>query len=221
MSSRKVNFQETVFEFGDDLNDLNSLEMQVSYQEIELRVRFANKAQLMRWKSTMLAMLGRAEVMKELPQAGHARRATTFTRKALADVKEENVEPDMGGEYDASIEMSNQKPIMFHRFNTKSKGNLEQDAFMREQRLTITRALSQSILKRRQGDDMMLPESGSQVNLINNMNVSASGSFVEEDSSVNSLNLLVEKIKNATSNIAEESGDIGCESEQRTLSKQL
>lgn len=44
MSSRKVNFQETVFEFGDDLNDLNSLEMQVSYQEIELRVRFANKA---------------------------------------------------------------------------------------------------------------------------------------------------------------------------------
>jgi len=50
MSSRKVNFQETVFEFGDDLNDLNSLEMQVSYQEIELRVRFANKAQLMRWK---------------------------------------------------------------------------------------------------------------------------------------------------------------------------
>jgi len=60
---------------------------------------------------------------------------------------------------------------------------------------------------------MMLPESGSQVNLINNMNVSASGSFVEEDSSVNALNLLVEKIKNAMSNIAEESGDIGCESE--------
>ena len=175
----------------------------------------------------MLAMLGRASsAAKELPSVGHVRRSTTFTRKAiLADVKEENVEPEVGGEYDASIEMSNQKPIMFHRFSTKSKGNLEQDAFMREQRLTITRALSQSILKRRQGDDMMMvvPESSaSQVKEINNMNVSASGSFVEEDSlSVNQLNSLVERIKNATSNIAEESGDIGSESEQRTLSKQL
>ena len=41
-SSKKVTIQAAIFEFGDDMNDLNMLEMLMSYEEIELRVRFAN-----------------------------------------------------------------------------------------------------------------------------------------------------------------------------------
>ena len=41
------------------MNDLNALEMLVSYQEIELRVRFDNQAQLVRWKTSIMQALGK------------------------------------------------------------------------------------------------------------------------------------------------------------------
>ena len=56
---RKVTIRETVFEFGDDMNDLNQLEMQVSFQEIELKVRFANHEQLLKWKQGIMEVLGK------------------------------------------------------------------------------------------------------------------------------------------------------------------
>ena len=57
---RKVTIQETLFEFGDELNDLNSLEMLVSYQEIEFRVKFADQAQLSKWKTSIMQALGKS-----------------------------------------------------------------------------------------------------------------------------------------------------------------
>lgn len=53
-------------------------------------------------------------------------------------------------EYNISFEKSAAKPVaLHHAFSTKSKVNLERDALMREQRLTITRALITSIVNRR------------------------------------------------------------------------
>jgi len=51
---RKVTIQEAFFEFGDGLNDLNSLEMQVSYEDIELKVRFNDQAQMLTWKNAIM-----------------------------------------------------------------------------------------------------------------------------------------------------------------------
>ncbi len=55
-------------------------------------------------------------------------------KKRLADKDENVLENDdkFNGEYDASLEMSAQKPIMFNRFSIKSKGNLEHESFLRE-----------------------------------------------------------------------------------------
>ena len=58
---RKVAIRETVFEFGDDMNDLNQLEMQVSFQEIELKVRFSSHEQLLKWKEGIMEALGKGQ----------------------------------------------------------------------------------------------------------------------------------------------------------------
>ena len=63
---------------------------------------------------------------------------------------------------------------------------------MREQRLKITRALTSSIVKQRAGD--LNYASDSQVNLINNMNVTASRSR-EEINSIDAMYKLTERIK--------------------------
>ena len=44
--NRKVTIQQAVFDFGDDLNDLNQMEMLISYEEVELHIRFSNYPQL-------------------------------------------------------------------------------------------------------------------------------------------------------------------------------
>ena len=51
---------ESLFEFGDDVNDLNELEMHVSYQDIELFVKFQDMAQFRQWKSEILYAQGKA-----------------------------------------------------------------------------------------------------------------------------------------------------------------
>ena len=45
-ANRKVTIQQAVFDFGDDLNDLNQLEMQISYEEVELQIKFNDYRQL-------------------------------------------------------------------------------------------------------------------------------------------------------------------------------
>ena len=42
-ANRKVTIQQAVFDFGDDLNDLDNLEMQISYEEVELKIRFKSQ----------------------------------------------------------------------------------------------------------------------------------------------------------------------------------
>ena len=41
------------------MNDLNQLEMQVSFQEIELKVRFSSHEQLLKWKEGIMEALGK------------------------------------------------------------------------------------------------------------------------------------------------------------------
>ena len=130
----------------------------------------------------------------------------------------ENIETEINNEYNISFEKSAIKPVALHAFNTKSKVNLERDALMREQRLTITRALITTIVNRRQHDGQ-LAQSPSQVNSINTMNVSASKSQVEE-SSIEAMNKLVERIKSANGELAEV-GDIGSENANSAITKQL
>ena len=65
----------------------------------------------------------------------------------------EDIAPEINNEYNISFEKSAIKPIAFQQaFSTKSKVNLERDALMREQRLTITRALISTIVNRRRSD---------------------------------------------------------------------
>ena len=81
---------------------------------------------------------------------------------------------------------------------------------MREQRLSITRALISTIVNRRQHDSkVVMEQSPSQVNTINTLNISASKSQVEE-SSIDAMNKLVNRIKAANGELAEV-GDIGSE----------
>ena len=131
----------------------------------------------------------------------------------------EDIASEINNEYNISFEKSAIKPVaLHHAFSVKSKGNLERDALMREQRLTITRALITTIVNRRQHDGQ-LAQSPSQVNAINTMNVSASKSQVEE-SSIEAMNKLVERIKQSNGELAEV-GDIGSENANSAITKQL
>ena len=81
---------------------------------------------------------------------------------------------------------------------------------MREQRISITRALTQTIQQRRQADELALRKrSSSEVRAINSAQITASKS--SEANSIEQMNSLVEKIKQATAELTSESGDIGSE----------
>ena len=123
----------------------------------------------------------------------------------------EDIAPEVNDEYNISFEKSAIKPIAFQQqFSTKSKVNLEKDSLMREQRLAITRALITTIVNRRCDDSkVVMEQSPSQVNTINTLNISASKSQVEE-SSIDAMNKLVNRIKAANGELAEV-GDIGSE----------
>lgn len=97
---------------------------------------------------------------------------------------------------------------------------------MREQRLSITRALIQTIHSRRDGDQKsssqvaVVPNGGMSIAEPNSSNITASKSMVET-SSIEGMNQLVERIKAANIDQAGESGDIGSGDGQLTLSKRL
>jgi len=193
---------ETLFDFGDDLNDLNELEMQVSYEEIEVRVRFSSRNQLATWKTAI------QEVLKK-EAAAHPQ-----------EDQEEDVQQDPQlGDIDLSLEKSSRKPILFQKFDTKSKARLERESMMREHRLTVTRALKQSI-ERQRSNDSPFTASESQVQSINALKVSASKSS-DRASAIIQMNQLIERIKSATTVMVGEVGDIGSESSQNRLIKQL
>ena len=154
---------ETVFAFGDDLNDLNQLEMQVSFEDIELRVRFSNADQLTTWKFAI------QDTLRKI-QTTAVQHKKTVSQVPIAD---ENVESDRILE-DISLEKSNEKPLQFKKFDTKSKAKLEKEFLLRENRLMITRALQSSILSRRNSDG--LPAVDGQNKQINSLAVAASGS---------------------------------------------
>ena len=76
--------------------------------------------------------------------------------------------------------------------------------------MAITRALITTIVNRTRDDSkVVLEQSPSQVNVINTLNISASKSQVEE-SSIDAMNKLVNRIKAANGELAEV-GDIGSE----------
>ena len=158
-NNRKVTIQETLFEFGDELNDLNSLEMLVSYQEIELRVKFSDQAQLSKWKTNIMQAHGKSGSVENSASSDRNRmmiasrqmgsQADQNNMGSQRSLNSEDIAPEFNNEYNISFEKSAIKPVALHAFSTKSKVNLERDALMREQRLTITRALITSIVNRR------------------------------------------------------------------------
>lgn len=58
LSGRKVTIQEAIFEFGDQINELDALEMQVTYEDIELKVRFSDAHQMNNWKNNIRYIQG-------------------------------------------------------------------------------------------------------------------------------------------------------------------
>ena len=187
----------------------------MSFQEIELKVRFTSHEQLLKWKQGIMEALGKSQPPKASVQSSEQKtrpRTDTLVLHMPPDksstsqkptslsnsgpknkiVGDEDLSIDLN-EFDISIEKSSaQKPINFQRFSTKTKINVEKESFMREQRLKITRALTSSIVKHRAGD--LHYASDSQVNLINNMNVTASRSR-EEINSIDAMFKLTERIK--------------------------
>ena len=73
------------------MNDLNQLDMQVSFQDIELKVRFSSHSQMLNWKESI------AQV-----QQG---RAIAQTKPAHSRTNSEDIAPDqIDEEHDISFE---------------------------------------------------------------------------------------------------------------------
>ena len=77
------------------------------------------------------------------PPSGIIRKATGYARDSGEDG--ENVNESINSSVDLDLEHSAAKPIRFQRFQTKTKDGIEQKSTIREQRLSITRALTQKI----------------------------------------------------------------------------
>ena len=134
--------------------------MLVSYQEIELRVKFSDQAQLSKWKTNIMQAHGKSGSVENSASSDRNRmmiasrqmgsqQADQNNMGSQRSLNSEDIAPEFNNEYNISFEKSAIKPVALHAFSTKSKVNLERDALMREQRLTITRALITSIVNRR------------------------------------------------------------------------